>query len=115
MRGHFHNQYSSGDDFGFTKTVIPVRLAQSASDRLISRSQAKRILARVQFKVAVLDFENVESIGQPFADQVFRVFKRAHPEIELYAINVSSTVQHAIDIASSAATHPSPGSDYDSK
>ena len=69
------DEFSSGDDYGFTKTVVPVRLAQYGNDRLISRSQAKRVLARVElFKTVLFDFAGVETIGQAFADEVFRVF-----------------------------------------
>ena len=38
------DQYSSGDDYGFNKTVVPVEMAQYGDDALISRSQAKRVL-----------------------------------------------------------------------
>jgi hypothetical protein len=91
-------QFTSGDDnFGFNKTVVPVALAQYGNDKLISRSQAKRLLARVElFKTVMLDFENVPSIGQAFADEVFRIFPRDHPEVDLYAINDNSQVRRMI-------------------
>jgi hypothetical protein len=74
------DQFTSDDALGFTKTVIPVRLAQYGEDKLVSRSQAKRLLARVErFKTVIFDFTEVESIGQAFADEVFRVF--ACPDI----------------------------------
>jgi anti-sigma regulatory factor (Ser/Thr protein kinase) len=88
------DQFASGDDFGFYKTVVPVRLAQYGNDLLVSRSQAKRVLARVeQFKSVVFDFKEVASIGQAFADEVFRVFALDHPDIEITAINASSVVK----------------------
>jgi len=93
-------QYTSGEDFGFTKTTIPVNLAQYGNDELISRSQAKRLLARVEFfKVVILDFTNVDSIGQAFADQIFRVFKLEHPEIKITAINANTNVTQMIQRA----------------
>jgi Histidine kinase-, DNA gyrase B-, and HSP90-like ATPase. len=93
-------QYTSGDDFGFTKTVVPVRLAQYGEDKLISRSQAKRLLARVDlFRSVLFDFEGVESIGQAFADEIFRVFARTHREMELVPINATPQVQQAINSA----------------
>lgn len=98
------DQYSSGDDYGFNKTVVPVRLAQYGDDKLISRSQAKRVLARVElFKVVMFDFEGVESIGQAFADEIFRVFARRHPEIELHAIKANPEVKRIIARAKSGA------------
>jgi anti-sigma regulatory factor (Ser/Thr protein kinase) len=91
------DQFAPGDDFGFTKTIVPVRLAQYGNDLLVSRSQAKRLLARVeQFKSVVFDFKGVESIGQAFADEVFRVFALEHPDIEVTAIHANSAVKRMI-------------------
>jgi len=91
------DQFAPGDDFGFSKTIVPVRLAQYGNDLLISRSQAKRVLARVElFKSVVLDFKEVESIGQAFADEVFRVFALEHPGIEIHPINANSAVKRMI-------------------
>ncbi|MGH8184514.1 MAG: ATP-binding protein, partial [Rhodanobacteraceae bacterium] len=41
-------EYSSGpDDYSFAKTIVPVRLAQVGDENLISRSQAKRLMQRI--------------------------------------------------------------------
>lgn len=97
------DQFSGGDDYGFIKTVIPVRLAQYGNDTLVSRSQAKRLLARVErFRVAILDFSEVDTIGQAFADEIFRVFAKAHPEVTLMPINVNQEVQNMISRAKTA-------------
>ena len=78
------NQYSVGDSYGFNKTVVPVNLAKYGADQLVSRSQAKRVLARFdQFAQVILDFTGVETVGQAFADQIFRVFPIEHPEVVL--------------------------------
>lgn len=99
------DNFSSGDDYAFTKTVVPVRLAQYGDEKLVSRSQAKRLLARVdKFKVVVFDFNGVESIGQAFADEVFRVFKKQHPEMQLMSLNTSKDVEQMIRRAESADT-----------
>ena len=91
------DKFTSDDDFGFTKTVVPVRLAQYGDDKLISRSQAKRLLVRIdRFKTVIFDFQSVDSIGQAFADEVFRVFALKHPEIELMAIKANSEVKRMI-------------------
>lgn len=98
-------QYSSGDDFGFTKTVVPVDLARYGNENLISRSQAKRLLARIElFKLVVLDFNNVPTIGQGFADEIFRVFSASHPNIEVTVIHANSAVKRMIARAKSAST-----------
>ena len=97
------DRFTSDDAFGFTKTVVPVRLAQYGDDKLISRSQAKRFLAGLdRFKTVILDFTEVESIGQAFADEVFRVFASRHPGVELLAIKANSAVKRMIQRAKSA-------------
>jgi anti-sigma regulatory factor (Ser/Thr protein kinase)/biotin operon repressor len=94
------DEYSDQDDFGFIKTVVPVKLAQYGNDKLISRSQAKRVLARVElFKTVLLNFEGVDSIGQAFADEIFRVFARNHPDIEVHAIKANEEIQKMIQAA----------------
>jgi STAS-like domain of unknown function (DUF4325) len=91
------DQFSTDRDYSFTKTVVPVHLAQYGDEKLVSRSQAKRLLAGMtRFKVVLLDFAGVESIGQAFADEVFRVFVEAHPQIELYAGHTNTTVQQML-------------------
>jgi hypothetical protein len=94
------DKFTSGDDYGFTKTVVPVKLMKYGDDNLISRSQAKRLLARFdRFKVVVLDFSGVASIGQAFADEVFRVFRSKNPEVEIVPINASSEVRRMVSRA----------------
>lgn len=84
-------------DFNFTKTVVPVKLARYDESELISRSQAKRLLARVElFKTVILDFHEVEVIGQAFADEIFRVFARKHPDIEFVPIRANSVIRRMI-------------------
>lgn len=92
----------AGDDYGFNKTVVPVRLTQYGDDALVSRSQAKRLLNRVdRFKTVMLDFKGVETIGQAFADEIFRVFVNQHPQINLFEINVNKDVSNMISRARS--------------
>lgn len=92
------DQYSSGpEDYSFAKTVVPVRLAKVGDENLVSRSQAKRLLQRVdRFRCVVLDFAEVSSIGQAFADEIFRVFTNEHPEVELVPIHTTVEVQQMI-------------------
>ncbi len=96
------DQFASGDDYGFTKTNIPVQLAQYGDDKLVSRSQAKRLLTRIdRFDTVLLNFSGVESIGQAFADEIFRVFAHHHPNIELDEINSNTQVKRMIKRARS--------------
>ncbi len=97
------DSFSSGDDYAFNKTVVPVRLAQYGDERLVSRSQAKRLLANVdKFKIVIFDFSDVEAIGQAFADEVFRVFKKQHPEIQIVDLNANEAVKKMLNRATSA-------------
>jgi uncharacterized protein DUF4325 len=91
------DRFTSGEEYAFTKTVIPVRLAKYGDEQLISRSQAKRLLAHIdRFKVVIFEFVGVDMIGQAFADEVFRVFAHAHPEIELLVVAANTPVQQMI-------------------
>lgn len=99
------SEFSTDEDIGFTKTVVPVRLAQYGDDKLVSRSQAKRLLDRVdRFKTVIFDFKEVTAIGQSFADEIFRVFQNSHPSIELIPINANTDVQDVILRARSVAS-----------
>ncbi len=104
------DQYSVGENYGFNKTVVPVRLAKVGNDQLISRSQAKRLLARIElFRIVLFDFSGVATIGQAFADEIFRVFAQQHPLMELHAIKANSQVKRVIARArpgKPAAPHP---------
>lgn len=88
------------DKFGspdFDSTVIPVVLMDSNSMGLVSRSQARRLLTRLEnFKNVVLDFKGVTEIGQAFADEIFRVFVSYHPDIKISAINTTVDVENMI-------------------
>ena len=94
------DQFTSGEDYGFTKTVVPVKLTQYGDENLVSRSQAKRLLARVErFETVILDFSGVESVGQAFADEIFRVFAAQHPNVALLELNANSAVKRMINRA----------------
>ena len=81
------------NDFAFNKTIIPVEMVKFGHENLVSRSQAKRLLMRVEnFKYVYFDFKNVNSIGQAFADEIFRVYKIRHPDIQLFHTNTSDDV-----------------------
>ena len=85
------------DEYAFAKTIVPVRLARIGDENLVSRSQAKLLLQRVErFRSVALDFDGVERVGQAFADEIFRVFALAHPDVELVAVHATTEVQHMI-------------------
>lgn len=85
------------EDYAFDKTVVPLRLAQYEGEKLVSRSQAKRVAYRFErFKRVELDFSGITDIGQAFADELFRVFVAAHPEIRITPINTEPAVAQMI-------------------
>lgn len=97
--GSVFDAFSAGEDedFAFNRTIVPVKLALYEGERLVSRSQAKRILNRVEkFKIVMLDFNGVDLIGQAFADEVFRVFVRRNPQISLIPINMNDEVNRMV-------------------
>ncbi len=52
------NKFAAPDEYTFVKTIVPVRLAQHEGEKLVSRSQAKRLTMRFErFKSVILDLE----------------------------------------------------------
>ncbi len=99
------NRYTEApEDYGFSKTIVPVRLLEyrEVNPVFVSRSQAKRLLTRFErFKNIVLDFQDVDEIGQGFADEIFRVFANQHPDTSITYINATSMVIRMIRRAQS--------------
>ncbi|MBU2471835.1 MAG: STAS-like domain-containing protein [Bacteroidetes bacterium] len=63
----------------------------------ISRSQARRVLSGLEkFKEIILDFKNVHSMGQGFADEVFRVWQRRNPQIKISEQNADENIRFMI-------------------
>lgn len=82
------------EDFDFSKTIVPMKLATFGDEQLVSRSQAKRLIARFdRFKTVILDFDGVQEIGQAFADELFRVYGTSHPDVELLPSNMTKQVE----------------------
>ena len=93
----FDKFFSGPEDYSFSKTHIPISLIQYEGENLVSRSQAKRILTRTEsFREIILDFNGVKTIGQAFADQIFRVFKNKHSDITIIPINTSKQIKNMI-------------------
>lgn len=91
------------DGLDFNKTIIAVKLLENSNEPLISRSQAKRLLQRLsRFREVVLDFSGVESIGQAFADEIFRVFVRQNPEVSLAPVHMHPAVSGMVGRAQRA-------------
>jgi len=89
----FQQFMDAPEDYGFTKTVVPMNLARYGDEGLVSRSQARRLIARFdRFKTVMLDFAGVDAIGQAFADELFRVYANEHPDVTLAPLNMTDQV-----------------------
>jgi anti-sigma regulatory factor (Ser/Thr protein kinase) len=92
----FAKYQSNPEEPAFDKTEIKVKL-YTMGTIYVSRSQARRVLTGLdKFRSVILDFENVPTIGQAFADEIFRVFKNSHPDIAVKTVNVNEAVQFMI-------------------
>ena len=86
-----------GSGYGFDKTEIRVRLYTIGGVH-ISRSQARRVLSGLEkFKLIIMDYDRVPTIGQAFADEIYRVFKNKKPDIKIKNTNMNESVQFMIE------------------
>ena len=70
------------ESFQFSKTEVKVKLYHQDVD-YVSRSQARRILTGLEkLKTIELDFKDVKTIGQAFADEVFRIWQAQHKDVK---------------------------------
>ena len=84
-----------------TRTVIKL-FAFGTS--FVSRSEAKRLTQGLErFRHVILDFQGVTLVGQGFADEIFRVWSRAHPDVELKTENMIAPVAFMVERARTAA------------
>jgi hypothetical protein len=81
-------------DFHFQKSKVLVKLLRRD---YVSRSEAKRLVANLEkFSEVMLDFRDVTSVGQGFADEVFRVFAQHHPATKIVTENANPAVDAMI-------------------
>lgn len=92
----FREYQTDPEEHGFDKTEIQIRLYTMGTIH-ISRSQARRVLSGLEkFKTIVMDFDKVPNVGQAFADEIFRVFKIKHPDIQVIPINMNEAVKFMV-------------------
>jgi anti-sigma regulatory factor (Ser/Thr protein kinase) len=92
----FNKYQINPDDFAFNKTEIQVKLYTIGTVH-ISRSQARRIVSGLsKFEMIILDFDKVPTVGQAFADEIFRVFRNKYPKIKVIPINMNESVEFMI-------------------
>jgi len=98
-----YTNLNDASDYGFDKTEIRIKLYMIGGVH-ISRSQARRVLAGLEkFKIIVFDFDKVSTIGQAFADEVFRVFHEKYPRIKLETKNMAEGVRFMVERAQNEA------------
>ena len=84
------------DDYEFNQNIVKVNL--SRHERLMSRSEAKRLLLGLdEYSVLDFDFENVNEVGQGFCDEIFRVYANRHPDKLLSYHGASNVVRYMIE------------------
>ncbi len=97
MESVFSQFTTETEDHDFRKTKIPLKLMQYEGESLVSRSQAKRLMVRAdKFIEVILDFEGIKFIGQAFADEIFRVFRNQHSDVNIIYVNASKEVEAMI-------------------
>lgn len=102
LQGIFDKFTADEDEYSFSRTHVPVALAKYGEENLVSRSQARRLLSRFdRFKEVLLNFEGIDTIGQAFADEIFRVFANENPDIELIHVLANEQVVKMINRAKS--------------
>lgn len=95
--------HTDPESLQFTRTRTTIKLA-ALGKTLVSRSEAKRLVERLtEFRHATLDFSGVDTVGQGFCDEVFRVFARAHAEVALEPVGMNDAVAFMVGRARAAA------------
>ncbi len=85
------NRYSD-NNYEFSRTEVAIKL-YAGNVNYISRSQARRVLIGLEnFKTIVLDFKEIDTVGQAFADEIFRVWKIKNPGVNIIFENVNENV-----------------------
>lgn len=85
------------EDHDFVRTRPVIKLFEVGTE-FVSRSEAKRLLSGLeQFREVELDFRGVESVGQGFVDEVFRVWARSHSDTELIPTHMNEAVQFMVE------------------
>jgi anti-sigma regulatory factor (Ser/Thr protein kinase) len=89
------SEFSPGGSFD--KTRPSVKLMQYGQ-RLISRSEARLLLAGLEeFAEVDLDFSGVDSVGQGFVDEVFRVWPASHSGTRIVPVNMNEAVRFMVE------------------
>ena len=90
------DKFAKAPEFEFDTTIVPLCLVNK-KQKLVSRSQAKKVTDHLEkFKFVTFDFKGIETIGQGFADELFRVYPNKNPQISFDYINAEIEVEKMI-------------------
>ena len=86
----------TGSNYEFNQNIVKINL--SKHKRLMSRSEAKRLLTGLdEYTVLDFDFKNVDEVGQGFCDEIFRVYGNRNPGKILSYHGASEVVRYMIE------------------
>ncbi len=92
-----------GSGIEFDHTTIALSLLAGPGQPLDSRAQARRVAARLpMFKRAEINFDGVVDVGHGFTDELFRVFAKAHQEVELLPTHMTPRIAALVKSAQNA-------------
>jgi anti-sigma regulatory factor (Ser/Thr protein kinase) len=102
-----HAHSASGHGVAFERTQVPLQLLADGG-ALASRAEARRVGQRLQaFSQADIDFSGLDDVGHGFADELFRVFGRAHPGLALRPLGMNARVQAMVaSVTAEGSTRP---------
>ncbi|CAC9511759.1 MULTISPECIES: STAS-like domain-containing protein [sulfur-oxidizing symbionts] len=90
------DKFAKAPEFEFDTTIVSLYLVNEKQN-LVSRSQAKQATNRLEeFKFVTFDFKGIGSIGQGFADELFRVYPNKNPQISFDYVNADVEVEKMI-------------------
>ncbi len=83
-------------DLEFVRSGPRLKLAEIGGV-FVSRSEARRLTSGLEkFREVELDFSDVESVGQGFVDEVFRVWAAQNPDTLLVPVNMNPAVEFMV-------------------
>jgi anti-sigma regulatory factor (Ser/Thr protein kinase) len=100
--------HSAGpDSYGFDHTVVPLQLMTGDGLALASRADAKRVASRLtSFSRAEIDFDGITEVGHGFADELFRVYRRQNPGLDMVPVGMAPRVAAMVQSVVSASALP---------
>lgn len=92
--GALFRQFTEDSHFVRTRPVVKLF---GIGVSFVSRSEAKRLLVGMdQFSEVEIDFTGVESVGQGFVDEIFRVWPQGHPGTDVFPSNMNPAVEFMV-------------------